>query len=106
MATGELEIVGLDKEEGELGDAVQAVALVLVLDSGGVAILTFELQRLNSGGEGSIPPSRVDDWRQLIIPVDLPFLNVRAACLVGPIHGISHSRPVDPLCCQGQLCQQ
>ena len=34
VATGELEIVGLDKEEGELGDAVRAVALVLFLDSG------------------------------------------------------------------------
>lgn len=34
VATGELEIVGLDKVEGELGDAVRAVALVLFLDSG------------------------------------------------------------------------
>lgn len=34
VATGELEIMGLDKEEGELGDAVRAVALVLFHDSG------------------------------------------------------------------------
>jgi hypothetical protein len=33
VATGELKIVGLDKVEGELGDAVRAVALVLFLDS-------------------------------------------------------------------------
>lgn len=33
VATGELEIVGLDKVEGELGDAVRAVALVSFLDS-------------------------------------------------------------------------
>ncbi len=68
-------------------------------------MLTFELQRLNSGGEGSIPPSRVDDWRQLMIPVDLPFLNVRDACLLGSIHGTSRSCFIDPLCCQGQLYQ-
>jgi len=34
VATGELEILGLDSVEGELGDAVRAVALVLFLDSG------------------------------------------------------------------------
>ena len=105
MATGELEIVGLDKEEGELGDAVRAVALVLFLIPAAISILTFELQRLNSGGEGSIPPSRVDDWRQLMIPVDLPFLNVRAACLICSIHDSSRQFISDSLCCQGQLYQ-
>jgi hypothetical protein len=34
VATGELEIVGLDKVGGELGDVVREVALVLFLDSG------------------------------------------------------------------------